>query len=71
MTLLVAELAGAVERTINTIVGTFCLVVTDLTAVEAFTGETSAALWLIGAVASEVTSLLAAITIVSTVVSSG
>lgn len=61
MTLLIAKLAGALERALNALVGTIRLVVTDLAAVEALASEAaSAALRLIGAVASEVTGLLAA-----------
>jgi hypothetical protein len=64
--LLITKLAGAIERTINTLVGTVYLVVTDLTAVEALAGETSATLRLVRAVAGEVTGLFAAIKDVST-----
>jgi hypothetical protein len=57
--LLVTELAGAVEGTLNALVGAISLVVTDLTAVEALAGETAAALGLVGAVAGEMAGLLA------------
>jgi len=68
VTLLIAKLAGALERALNTLIGTVRLIVTDLAAVEALASEAaSAALRLIRAVASEVTGLLAAIGIVSVV----
>lgn len=69
MTLLVAEFAGAIERTLDTLIGTVRLVVTDLAAVEALASEAaSTALRLLRAVAGEVTGLLAAIKFVSTMV---
>ena len=57
--LLVTELAGAVEGTLNALVGAIGLVVTDLTAVEALAGETAAALGFVRAVAGEMAGLLA------------
>jgi len=68
VTLLIAKLAGAIERALDTLVGTIRLVVTDLAAVEALASEAaSTALRLVRAVASEVTGLLAAIKCVSIV----
>jgi hypothetical protein len=57
--LLVAELAGAIEGTLEAHVGAINLVVTDLIAVEALAGDTAAAPGLVGAVTGEVAGLLA------------
>jgi hypothetical protein len=57
--LFLAELAGAVERTLDALVGAISLVVTDLTAVVALAVHTAAALGLVRAIASEVAGLLA------------
>lgn len=66
MALLIAEFAGTIESTLYPLVGTICLVVTDLTAVEALASKTATALGLIRAVAGEVTGLLAAILLSAT-----
>jgi hypothetical protein len=59
MALLVAELAGAIEWTLDALVGAISLVVADLTAVEALAGQTATALRLVRAIASKVAGLLA------------
>lgn len=62
MALLITKLAGTIERTLDTLVGTIGFVVTDLTAVEAFSSETAAAaLGLLWAVTGEVTGFMTAV----------
>jgi hypothetical protein len=55
-----AEVASAVEGTLDALVGAVRLVVADLTAVEALAGQT-AALGLVGTLTSEVADLVAAV----------
>jgi hypothetical protein len=54
------SVAGAVERTLDALVGTVRLIVADLSAVVALAGET-ATLRLVGAFAGEVAGLVAAV----------